>query len=210
VKIRPLDIDGAFEIIPVQHVDRRGGFMEWYRMDLFSLANGHPLRLAQANISVSARGTVRGVHFADTPPGQAKYVTCVRGLALDFVIDIRVGSPTFGQHRMVHLDEVERRGVYLAEGLGHAICALTDETTLLYLCSQTYNPAAEREISPLDRDLGLDFPISRTELILSDKDAQAPTLAEVAARGLLPDYETCQRWNTALTWEGTFGAVEDQ
>ncbi|MEV6524175.1 dTDP-4-dehydrorhamnose 3,5-epimerase [Longispora sp. NPDC051575] len=193
MKINPLGIEGAFEIVPVQRGDSRGLFLEWYRHDLFAEANGHPLRLAQANLSVSSRGTVRGVHYADVAPGQAKYVTCVRGAVLDFVIDIRVGSPTFGQHEVVRLDDVDRREVYLAEGLGHAICALTDDATLLYLCSETYAPQREREVSPLDPALGLEFPFARDELILSDKDVAAPTLAEAAERGLLPDYAACKR-----------------
>ncbi|GIG60391.1 dTDP-4-dehydrorhamnose 3,5-epimerase [Longispora fulva] len=193
MKITPLGIDGAFEILPVQRGDSRGLFLEWYRHDLFAEANGHPLRLAQANLSVSSKGTVRGVHFADVGPGQAKYVTCVRGAVLDFVIDIRVGSPTFGQHEVVRLDDVDRREVYLAEGLGHAICALTDDATLLYLCSETYAPQREREVSPLDPALGLEFPFARDELILSDKDVAAPTLAEAAEQGLLPEYAACQK-----------------
>ncbi|MGY0232473.1 dTDP-4-dehydrorhamnose 3,5-epimerase family protein [Longispora urticae] len=193
MKINPLGIEGAFEIVPVQRGDSRGLFLEWYRHDLFAEANGHPLRLAQANLSVSSRGTVRGVHYADVAPGQAKYVTCVRGAVLDFVIDIRVGSPTFGRHEVVRLDDVDRREVYLAEGLGHAICALTDDATLLYLCSETYAPQREREVSPLDPALGLEFPFARDELILSDKDVAAPTLAEAAERGLLPDYAACKQ-----------------
>ncbi|WP_412539835.1 dTDP-4-dehydrorhamnose 3,5-epimerase [Longispora sp. K20-0274] len=193
MKITPLGIAGAFEILPVQRGDSRGLFLEWYRHDLFAEANGHPLRLAQANLSVSAKGTVRGVHYADVGPGQAKYVTCVRGAVLDFVIDIRVGSPTYGQHEVVRLDDVDRREVYLAEGLGHAICALTDDATLLYLCSETYAPQREREVSPLDPALGLEFPFAPDELILSDKDVAAPTLAEAAERGLLPEYAACQQ-----------------
>ncbi|GIG61300.1 dTDP-4-dehydrorhamnose 3,5-epimerase [Longispora fulva] len=202
MRIEPLGIDGAYTITPVQHPDSRGAFLEWYRDDLFTRVAGHPVRLRQANTSVSARGTVRGVHFADTPPGQAKYVTCQRGAVLDFVIDVRVGSPTFGQHRIVRLDDVDRRGVYLAEGLGHAICALEDHTTLLYLVSERYDPAAERVLSPLDPDLQLDLPFGRGELILSDKDAAAPTLAELAAAGALPDYASCVRWYSELKTEG--------
>ncbi|MEV6522777.1 dTDP-4-dehydrorhamnose 3,5-epimerase [Longispora sp. NPDC051575] len=202
MRIEPLGIEGAYAMTPVQHPDSRGRFLEWYRADLFTRVAGHPVRLEQANASVSARGTVRGVHFADTPPGQAKYVTCLRGSLLDFVIDVRVGSPTFGQHRVVRLDDVDRRGVYLAEGLGHAICALEDDSTLLYLCSEHYDPAAEHGISPLDPDLALDLPFDRGDLILSDKDAAAPTLAEQAAAGLLPEYASCVRWYSKLKTEG--------
>ena len=91
MKIRPLTIEGAYEVTPVQHSDSRGTFLEWYRFDALAAAVGHPLELAQANLSVSARDVVRGIHFADVPPGQAKYVTCVAGAVLDVVVDIRVG-----------------------------------------------------------------------------------------------------------------------
>ena len=95
--IRELSIAGSFEITPKQFPDDRGVFLEYYRFDKLTEAVGHPLDLKQANTSVSKRGTVRGIHFADVPPSQAKYVTCTRGAVIDFVIDIRVGSPTFGQ-----------------------------------------------------------------------------------------------------------------
>src|SRR4051795_6151134 len=139
MKIRPLAIAGAFEITPVQHGDPRGLFLEWYRADALAAEVGHPLQLAQGTLSVSARGVVRGIHFADTPPGQAKYLMCVRGAILDVVVDIRVGSPTFGQWDSVRLDDVDRRAVYLSEGLGHGFCALTADATLSYACSTGYN-----------------------------------------------------------------------
>src|SRR5690349_24494669 len=152
VKIRPLSIEGAYEFTPVCHGDQRGLFLEWYRADLVAAEIGHPLSLAQANMSVSARGVVRGVHFADVPPGQAKYLTCPRGAIHDVIVDIRVGSPTYGQSEAVLLDGSSRRAVYIGEGLGHAFCALSDDATLTYLCSETYNPKGERAVHPLDAD----------------------------------------------------------
>ncbi len=94
--IEELDIEGAWVVTPQIHGDDRGAFLEWFRSDRFREATGHDLKLTQANCSVSARGTVRGIHFADVPPGQAKYVQCFAGRILDVVVDIRVGSPTFG------------------------------------------------------------------------------------------------------------------
>jgi dTDP-4-dehydrorhamnose 3,5-epimerase len=196
VKIRPLSIDGAWEITPVQHGDPRGLFMEWYRFDHLAEAVGHPLRLAQGNLSVSARGVVRGIHFADVPPSQAKYVSCVRGAVVDVVVDLRSGSPTFGQHELVRLDEVDRRAVYLAEGLGHGFCALTDDATLNYLCSETFAPTREHAVHPLDPELGIVWPADEPQL--SAKDAAAPTLAEWIANGGLPDYEECQNYYASL------------
>ncbi|WP_213456342.1 dTDP-4-dehydrorhamnose 3,5-epimerase family protein [Rhizomonospora bruguierae] len=190
MKIRPLGIDGAWEITPVQHVDPRGMFTECYRFDHLAAVVGHPLRLAQGNLSVSARGVVRGIHFADTPPGEAKYVTCVRGAIVDVVVDIRVGSPTFGQWEAVRLDDVERRAVYLSEGLGHGFCALTDDATVSYLCSGTYDPSTARAVHPLDEELAITWPVSAP--LLSERDTTAASLAEARAAGLLPDYQACR------------------
>ncbi|MCU7726396.1 dTDP-4-dehydrorhamnose 3,5-epimerase [Actinoplanes sp. KI2] len=189
MKIRPLTVEGAYEITPVQHGDARGSFLEWYRFDRLAEAVGHPLDLAQANLSTSARDVVRGIHFADVPPGQAKYVTCVTGSVLDVIVDIRVGSPTFGAWEAVPLDDRERKAVYLAEGLGHAFCALTEGATVTYLCSSTYRPGHEHGVNPLDPELGIAWPVATP--LLSTKDAAAPSLAEARAAGLLPDYETC-------------------
>jgi len=196
VKIRQLSIEGAYEITPVLRGDPRGLFLEWYRFDLLAAEVGHPLRLAQANISVSTAGVVRGIHFADVPPGQAKYVTCTRGALLDVIVDIRVGSPTFGQWEAVRLDDVDRRCVYIAEGLGHGFCALTDDATLTYLCSETYSPKGERAVHPLDPALNIGWPTD--DPVLSEKDAAAPTMDEAAAQGLLPDYRTCREFTDSL------------
>jgi dTDP-4-dehydrorhamnose 3,5-epimerase len=192
VKIRPLSIEGAFEVAPVQHTDPRGTFLEWYRFDVLATAVGHPLELAQANLSVSARDVVRGIHFADVPPGQAKYVTCVAGAVLDVVVDIRLGSPTFGQWESVRLDDEQRRAVYLAEGLGHGFCALSDQATVAYLCSSTYRPGHEHGINPLDPELGIAWPVGTP--LLSGKDAAAPSLREARADGLLPQYDECRAY----------------
>jgi dTDP-4-dehydrorhamnose 3,5-epimerase len=200
VRIRPLAIEGAYEIVPVLHPDDRGVFLELYRHDRLREAVGHPLRLAQANLSVSARGVVRGLHFAAVPPGQAKYVCCVRGAVLDVVVDLRIGSPTFGGWASVRLDDVERRALYLAEGLGHGICALTDDAALAYLCSEVYAPAREHAVHALDPELGIEWPVA--EPVLSPKDEAAPGLAEARDAGLLPDYHACLDLYAALRTGG--------
>ncbi len=146
------------------------------------------------NISSSRGGTVRGIHFADVPPGQAKYVQCFAGRILDVVVDIRVGSPTFGEWDAIELDDVDRRGLYIAEGLGHAFCALTDDVTIGYLCSEPYAPSREHGITPLDPQLRLPWP--SVDVVLSPKDAAAPTLAEAVEQGLLPDYADCTAFIT--------------
>ncbi len=201
MKIRPLSIAGAWEVTPLQHGDQRGLFLEWYRADRLAEEVGRPLDLAQANISVSGRGVVRGVHFADVPPGQAKYLTCVRGALLDVVVDVRVGSPTFGQWEAVRLDDVDRKAVYVEEGLGHGYCALTDDATLGYLCSTGYRPAHEHSVHPLDPQLAIAWPAA--DPILSARDAAAPTLAEARAAGLLPDHAACLAYTETLRREVT-------
>ena len=155
MQIRELSIPDAYEITPKQLGDDRGVFLEWYRFDRLAEAIGHPLDLRQANTSVSKRGVVRGIHFADVPPSQAKYVTATRGSVLDFAIDIRVGSPTFGRWDSVLLDDVDRRAIYLSEGLGHCFVALSDDATVSYLVSDVYSPTAEHGISPLDPEIAL-------------------------------------------------------
>jgi dTDP-4-dehydrorhamnose 3,5-epimerase len=169
-------------------------FFEWFTDSGFTGFTGHRFDLRQANCSVSAAGVLRGVHFAELPPSQAKYVTCVRGSVFDVAVDIRVGSPTYGQWDAVLLDDRDRRSIYLSEGLGHAFLALEDDSTVMYLCSAPYAP--EREHTILATDLGIDWPEGH-ELVTSDRDAAAPTLDEVRAKGLLP------------TWEDTRAFVEE-
>ena len=201
MEIRELAVPDAYEITPRQFRDDRGVFLEWYRFEPLTEAVGHPLRLAQANCSVSARGVVRGVHFADVPPSQAKYVTCLRGAVLDVAVDIRVGSPTFGTVDSVRLDDVDRRAIYLAEGLGHAFMALTDDATVAYLCSEPYAPARERGVHPLDPSLGMPWP-GDVEPLLSPKDAEAPTLEQARDQGLLPAYDACRAFYAELRTAG--------
>jgi dTDP-4-dehydrorhamnose 3,5-epimerase len=188
VQIRELAVPDAYELTPVQRTDDRGVFLEWYRFDEIQEAVGHPLDLRQANMSVSRRGVVRGIHFADVPRGQAKHVKAVSGAVLDFIVDIRVGSPTFGQWDSVRLDTETHKAVYISEGLGHCFVALTDDAAVTYLVSDVYNPSGEHGIDPLDPEIGLVFPEEAGEPLLSPKDLAAPTLAEAAAAGLLPTW----------------------
>ncbi|MGR0320251.1 dTDP-4-dehydrorhamnose 3,5-epimerase family protein [Agromyces sp. ZXT2-3] len=202
MQIRELKIPDSYEITPKQFGDDRGVFLEWYRFDRLEEVVGHPLSLAQANTSVSRRGVVRGIHFADIPPSQAKYVTATRGAVLDFVIDIRVGSPTFGQWDSVLLDEQDRRAIYIAEGLGHCFVALSDDATVSYLVSAPFNAPREHGVNPLDPEIGLDFTLDSGDLLLSPKDTEAPSLAEAAASGLLPTWEAARAFYDSLNSKG--------
>ncbi|WP_269858687.1 dTDP-4-dehydrorhamnose 3,5-epimerase family protein [Streptomyces sp. RPT161] len=195
--MRPLGIEGAWLLDTDVFADDRGSFHQWFQGGDFRAATGHELRVAQANCSVSRRGALRGIHFADVPPGQGKQVTCLHGAVFDVVVDLRVGSPTFRRWEAVRLDDQHRRAVYLAEGLGHAFLALTDDTVVAYLTSQGYAPQREHAIHPLDPALGIDWP-GDVEPVLSPRDAAAPTLAEAERRGLLPSYRACREFYADL------------
>jgi len=201
MNVRELSIPGCFEFCPDQHLDERGTFLEWYHAERFAAVVGHRLTVAQANHSVSRRGTLRGVHYALVPPGQAKYVYCPRGAVLDVLIDLRVGSPTFGANDSARLDDVDRLAVYLPEGIGHAFMSLADDSTLTYLCSTGYNPDREKAVDVLDSDLGLPWPAD-IEPLLSERDRAAPGLAQAQRWGILPSYAACLSRYEALRTTG--------
>jgi dTDP-4-dehydrorhamnose 3,5-epimerase len=194
VLVRELSVPGALEMTPVQHGDDRGVFLEWFREDEFTRATGRTLHLAQANCSVSRAGTLRGIHFAQLPPSQAKLVICAHGAALDVVVDLRVGSPAFGQWAAVLLDDTDRRAAYVPEGCGHAFMALADHTVVNYVCSTPYTPSREHAIHPLDPAIGIEWPTTARDgtplaPVLSPRDDAAPSLDEVREAGLLPSFE---------------------
>ena len=190
MQIRELAVPDTYALELVSHGDARGRFTEWYRADLLQEATGYTLPLAQANHSVSARGALRGVHFSLVPPGQAKYVFCPVGRVLDVIVDIRVGSPTFGVHDAVLLDSDEPRALFLAEGVGHTFLSLADASSVVYLVSTTYAPDREFGIDPMDPELDLPWPAD-LEFEVSAKDRAAPSLAQAKEQGLLPTMEQC-------------------
>ncbi len=195
MKVRELGIPDAYEISTDVFPDDRGLFVNPFRAQALAEAIGRPLHVRQTNHSASKRGVVRGVHFSMLPPSQAKYVYVPRGAALDIVVDIRIGSPTYGQHDVVRLDDRDFRAVYLAEGLGHCAVALEDDTVLSYLCSTEYDPGREKGVSPTDPALALPMP---ADALLSARDTGAPTLAEAAEQGLLPTYEACRAFYASI------------
>ena len=181
--IRPLDVPGAWLCTPTQYADDRGAFLEWFRDDELAAVAGRSFPTAQANLSVSHRGVLRGMHVADVPPGQAKVVTCPAGAVLDVILDVRVGSPTFGAVASAVLDDVERRVMVVAEGLAHGFCALRDDTVVNYLVSSTYDPTAEHTLDALDAALGLPWPTDLGTLTRSPRDAEAPALDQAIDPG---------------------------
>jgi dTDP-4-dehydrorhamnose 3,5-epimerase len=196
MEIRPLDIEGAWEITPKLFSDSRGLFAEGFRVDHLAKHIGHELVVRQTNISVSTAGALRGIHYSDVPPSQAKYVTATSGVFVDYVVDLRVGSPTFGRWESVVIDTVDRRAVYLSEGLGHVLACVEDGTAV-YLCSEVYAPSREHTVSPLDGDIGLNLPEGFTPVV-SERDAAAPSFNEAEARGLLPAYADCLAYRRSL------------
>lgn len=191
---RELAVPGAWEITPDIRRDERGAFLEWFRDAPFAEAVGHELDLRQTNVLVSDAGTLRGIHVADVPPGQAKYVSCLAGAVLDVVVDVRVGSPTYGRWDSVLLDDVARRSVYVGEGIAHGFCSLEDGSTVAFLCSQTYLDVVEHGIDPYDPEIGITWPTTARDgspltHVLSQRDRDAPSLADARAAGLLPSLD---------------------
>ncbi|WNZ13268.1 dTDP-4-dehydrorhamnose 3,5-epimerase [Streptomyces sp. 11x1] len=198
MKARPLTVEGAVEFTPRVFPDDRGKFVSPYQEAAFTEAHGAPLfPVAQTNHSVSRRGVVRGVHYTAAPPGTAKYVYCARGRALDIVVDIRVGSPTFGRWDTVLMDQRDHRASYFPVGVGHAFVALEDDTVMSYMLSESYVAEHELSLSVLDPALGLPIPTD-LEPVLSERDRAAVTLAEAQEKGLLPDYARCQEIERGL------------
>ncbi len=203
---RELSIAGAWEATPRVHADARGLFVESFQASTLADHVGHGLTVRQVNRSSSAAGVVRGIHFAAVPPGQAKYVTCTRGAVVDYAVDLRLGSPTFGTWDTVLLDDAAHRSVYLPEGLGHMFVSLADDSTVVYLCSQPYAPVREFAVNPFCPALGIAVPThgrdgAALELQLSDKDREAPDLHEAERRGILPTFTAQQDYVQSLRAE---------
>ena len=202
MRARTLAVDGAVEFTAEHFPDERGVFVSPFQEPVFVQTVGGPLfPVAQTSFSRSRRGVVRGIHFTRTPPGMPRYVYCPYGRALDFVVDLRTGSPTFGRWDSVELDQESYRAVYLPFGVGHAFVALEDDTVMCYLLAQSYVAANEMSVSVFDPTIALPLPRD-IEPILSDRDRCAPALAETVAAGVLPEYTTSRQHDAALSSTG--------
>ena len=187
MELNPLGIEGAWVAESPVWGDERGFFREWFKNSDISRVTGRDFSVAQANISSSARGVVRGIHYSLAEGGQAKWVTCVSGSIRDVIVDIRLSSPTYGKSVVVELSSASGNAVFIGEGLGHAFVSLEDASTVAYLVSSPFSPTDEYEINPLDPELGIEWELPVGELRLSPKDAAAPTMAERAIQGKLPN-----------------------
>ncbi|MEV4053680.1 dTDP-4-dehydrorhamnose 3,5-epimerase family protein [Amycolatopsis sp. NPDC049688] len=193
MEIFRLPIPDTLLIVPRRLTDLRGCFYESFKFDALSAMTGREFRLRQVNNSVSKRNVIRGIHSVVLPPGQAKIVSCVRGAVQDFVVDLRLGSPAFGEYCENRLDAESGESVFIAEGMGHAFLTLTDDTCVSYLCSSEFAPGTQIDLNPFDPGVGLPWKPA-SEPTVSEKDAAAPTVREAAARGLLPTYAECREW----------------
>jgi dTDP-4-dehydrorhamnose 3,5-epimerase len=187
----PLKIEGSWVFEPKKFDDERGSFHEVFKLSRISEVLGRTFQVKQANHSISKAGVIRGIHWADIPPGQAKYVSCFRGKIWDVVVDIRVGSPTFGQWDAAEISAENGKSVLIEKGLGHVFLSLEDNSVVSYLCSEPFNPGAEHGINPLDEDLDMPFASKwdKTTFVISPKDSEAPSFAEALDRGLLPQFK---------------------
>lgn len=188
--IQEMAVADAYRIRPRIHHDQRGAFFESFRDDEFTRRTGHVFRPVQTNFSVNRRNVLRGMHGVVMPPGQAKYVTCVRGAVLDIVLDVRMGSPTFGLFDRSLLDQATGLAVYLPDGMAHGFVSLADDSCVSYVFDTPYIAGTPFEVNPFDPDLALPWDLHDAPIV-ADKDLKAPSLREAAETGLLPSYEKC-------------------
>jgi dTDP-4-dehydrorhamnose 3,5-epimerase len=184
LEFKKLAIEGAWVAQSKIHRDERGSFREWYKESDFSQKIGTDFSVAQANMSVSSKGVLRGIHYSMAAKGQAKWITCSRGRIWDVVVDIRPDSKTYKQWIGIELSADSGTCLFLSGQLGHAFISLEDETVVNYLVDSEYNPSLEFDINPFDLELGIVWP--EIEKILSAKDALAPDLAMREKNGTLP------------------------
>jgi dTDP-4-dehydrorhamnose 3,5-epimerase len=171
----PTKLDGVVLIEPVVHGDERGFMLESFSSEEWRRL-GVEVEFVQHNHSRSRRGTLRGIHF-QTEPGQAKLVRCARGEILDVAVDLRRGSPTYGQWEAHRLDDVRHRQLFVPVGFGHGFAVLSDEADVAYQVSSPYDPATESGIAWDDPDVGVDWQVENP--LLSERDKDAPMLAKI-------------------------------
>ena len=173
-------IDGIYILKPRVFTDSRGYFFESYSKRVFEEKVGK-VDFVQDNESMSRRGVVRGLHFQAPPFAQSKLVRCIRGRVLDVAVDIRVGSPTYGQHVAVELSDENKLQFFIPKGFAHGFAVLSDEAIFQYKCDEYYHPEAEGGLSALDPALAIDWRLAPSEILLSDKDLRNPSLSSFSS-----------------------------
>jgi dTDP-4-dehydrorhamnose 3,5-epimerase len=174
MKLEELEIKGAWIARSPIHKDERGIFREWFKSSDVVGRMNRDFKVAQANISVSNKGVVRGIHFSTAKEGQGKWVTCVSGTIWDVVVDIRPNSPTFKKWVGIELKSDSGEAIFLSEGLGHGFISLEDNSIIAYLLTSEFSVLDEFGVNPFDEDLGINWPLKATTL--SPKDSNLPTL----------------------------------
>ncbi|MDA7767486.1 dTDP-4-dehydrorhamnose 3,5-epimerase [Porticoccaceae bacterium] len=159
--------------------DERGYFVETFRQDKLEDALGYKVNFVQDNESKSSKGVLRGLHFQLPPHAQSKLVRVIEGAVLDVAVDIRRGSPSFGQHVAVELSAVNKKQMFIPRGFAHGFLVLTDTATFAYKVDNYYSPECDRGLAFDDIDLNIDWKLTKQELLLSDKDSQQPRLTEL-------------------------------
>lgn len=171
-----MSIDGAWIYTPTIRPDSRGTFHEVFKISLIERELGIPFPVLQVNQSLSKKGVVRGIHWTESPEGQAKYVSCVSGALWDVVIDLRPSSPTFGKWDAALLTSENRKSILISKGLGHAFLALENNTVANYLCTAEFDPTVDRSINPLSASLAIPFLSFANDngiptLVISERDS---------------------------------------
>ena len=181
MKVTSFPIDGPLLLEPQKHGDSRGFFSEVFREDVFARHVG-TVHFVQDNHSRSAlKNTVRGMHFQRPPFAQGKLVRVTQGAVLDVAVDVRTGSPTYGQHIKVELSAENWRQLWIPAGFLHGFCTLTDNTEFLYKVTSFYNAEHDGAVRWNDPSLGINWPVTTDSAIVSDKDSKAPLLADLPA-----------------------------
>ena len=170
-------LDGVVIIEPRVFKDTRGYFFESFSQREFD-EKVRPVHFVQDNESMSTYGVLRGLHYQRMPYTQSKLVRCVKGSVLDVAVDIRKGSPTFGQHVAVELSEENHRQIFIPRGFAHGFAVLSDVAVFQYKCDNFYHPEADAGIQLFDEELGIDWRIPMERAILSEKDLRHAKLAE--------------------------------
>lgn len=180
MEIIKTDIEGVIIIKPQIFKDSRGYFFESFSQREFN-EKVTPIQFVQDNESCSSYGVMRGLHFQKPPYSQSKLVRCVKGSVLDVAIDIRKGSPTYGKHVAVELSAENHLQFFIPKGFAHGFAVLSEEAIFQYKCDEFYTPQSEGGIQLMDESLGINWPISADDAILSDKDKKYPKLSEITS-----------------------------
>ncbi len=178
IEVLKTDIEGVLIIEPKVFGDARGYFLESFNAKEFAEKTGLNINFVQDNESMSSYGVMRGLHFQKPPYTQSKLVRCVKGAVLDVAVDIRKGSPTFGQHVAVELTEGNHRQFFVPRGFAHGFAVLSETAVFQYKCDNFYAPHADGGISILDESLGIDWKIPTEKALLSDKDTKHSLLKD--------------------------------